>query len=396
MRKTLFVILAVLLAALLCACGNKTVENTSSPEPTATAEATATPSPTATPTAEPTPEATPSAPQLQLGDTIENDNFKMTLNSVEVVDRHEFSTSENSTIYSVPENGYRFLLLRGHFENKSTNVIPSSSIACTVLVNDVFTVNCSRAEFVFERERAWEIDPFTDFNYSIRVSIPQKLADDLKSAVYTIQFNDDMSAIDSEWQDDGSLSVTADETYNVIYGTPSTTSTSSESSKTSNNASIVGNNQIECDAFNMTFDSAEIVKKYEYPLSEYSTTSQEAENGYKLLVLRGHIENKSTEKIKSSSFSCSVDVNGVFAADTSRTTLNFERVYHYEMDPFTDVDYFIFASIPEKIADNFEHAVFDFCFNNNLTSNVSAEAADNRYCITYNGSDSTLTLENKQ
>lgn len=215
MKKTLFVILAVLLAALLCACGNKTVENTSSPEPTATAEATATPSPTATPTAEPTPEATPSAPQLQLGDTIENDNFKMTLNSVEVVDRHEFSTSENSTIYSVPENGYRFLLLRGHFENKSTNVIPSSSIACTVLVNDVFTVNCSRAEFVFERERAWEIDPFTDFNYSIRVSIPQKLANDLKSAVYTIQFND--------------------ETYNVIYGTPSTTSTSSESSKTSNN-----------------------------------------------------------------------------------------------------------------------------------------------------------------
>lgn len=235
MKKTLSAILAVLLAALLCVCGSKTVENTSSPEPTATAEATATPSPTATPTAEPTPEATPSAPQLQLGDTIENDNFKMTLNSVEVVDRHEFSTSENSTMYSVPENGYCFLLLRGHFENKSTNVIPSSSIACTVLVNDVFTVNCSRAEFVFERERNWEIDPFTDFNYSIRVSIPQKLADDLKSAVYTIQFNDDMSAIDSEWQDDGSLSVTADETYNVIYGTPSTTSTSSESSKTSNN-----------------------------------------------------------------------------------------------------------------------------------------------------------------
>ena len=78
----------MLLAALLCACGSKTVENTSSPEPTDTAEATATPSPTATPTAEPTPEATPSAPQLQLGDTIENDNFKMTLNSVEVVDRH--------------------------------------------------------------------------------------------------------------------------------------------------------------------------------------------------------------------------------------------------------------------------------------------------------------------
>lgn len=302
MRKTLFVILAVLLAALLCACGSKTVENTSSPEPTATAEATATPSPTATPTAEPTPEATPSAPQLQLGDTIENDNFKMTLNSVEVVDRHEFSTSENSTIYSVPENGYRFLLLRGHFENKSTNVIPSSSIACTVLVNDVFTVNCSRAEFVFERERAWEIDPFTDFNYSIRVSIPQKLADDLKSAVYTIQFNDDMSAIDSEWQDDGSLSVTADETYNVIYGTPSTTSTSSESSKTSNNASIVSNNQIECDAFNMTFDSAEIVKKYEYPLSEYSIHLRKLKTDTNFLFCEAILKINRQRKLKAVAF----------------------------------------------------------------------------------------------
>lgn len=88
--------------------------------------------------------------------------------------------------------------------------------------------------------------------------------------------------------------------------------------------------------------------------------------------------------------------NKKFVSVFSFLRLNFERIYYYEIDPFTDVDYFIFASIPEKIADNFEHAVFDFCFNNNLTSNVSAEAADNRYCITYNGSDSTLTLENKQ
>ena len=50
MKRTLSVILAILLAVSLCACGNSAAESTSSPEPTATAEATATPKPTAKPT----------------------------------------------------------------------------------------------------------------------------------------------------------------------------------------------------------------------------------------------------------------------------------------------------------------------------------------------------------
>lgn len=80
MKKALSLILAALLAASLCACGNTAAESTSSPEPTATAEATATPPPTAapTPTVEPTPEP---VADYKIGDSIETDNFKMTFDS---------------------------------------------------------------------------------------------------------------------------------------------------------------------------------------------------------------------------------------------------------------------------------------------------------------------------
>lgn len=204
MRKTLSAILAALLAVSLCACGNNAAESTSSPEPTATAEA------TATPTAEPT----PTVPQLQLGDTIETDNFKMTLESVKVVSRHEYRTSANSTTYSIAENGYRYLLLQGHFENKSTDIIFNSSIVCTATINDVFTADWGRAEFIFERTYSSEIDPFTDVNYAIRISIPQKLAADLTNVVYTLQFD-------------------TGEAYTVIYDAPNATNEPTENSEIS-------------------------------------------------------------------------------------------------------------------------------------------------------------------
>ena len=66
MKKNLSAILTVLLAALLCACGNNRMENTSSgQEPTP--DTAATPSPTATPLGTYT-RGNTTIPQLQLGD----------------------------------------------------------------------------------------------------------------------------------------------------------------------------------------------------------------------------------------------------------------------------------------------------------------------------------------
>ena len=90
MEKALSLILAALLAASLCACGNNAAESTSSPEPTATAEATATPTAVPTPTAEPTPEP---VADYKIGDSIETDNFKMTFDSIELLTDYRYATS---------------------------------------------------------------------------------------------------------------------------------------------------------------------------------------------------------------------------------------------------------------------------------------------------------------
>ena len=147
MRKTLSAILAVLLAALLCACGSKPVENTSSPEPTATAEATATPEvtatplPTATPTAEPTPEPTPTIPQLQLGDTIDLDFLKMTIDNISIEDEiYPFDTS-GAYLYISDVDGSQYVCLRGVITNLSSSDLDSRYFMSKVTINDKYSYN---------------------------------------------------------------------------------------------------------------------------------------------------------------------------------------------------------------------------------------------------------------
>lgn len=200
MRKTLSAILAVLLAALLCACGNKTVENTSSPEPTATAEATATPSPTATPTAEPTPEPTPTIPQLQLGDTIDLDFLKMTIDNISIEDEIYPSDTSGAYMYISDVDGSQYVCLRGVITNLSSSDLDSQYFMSKVIINDEYSYNAelcigSSPNAVSD----YALEPLGSANYYLYASVPDTAVNIMEKGTISLAFNDGFACSDGNY-----------------------------------------------------------------------------------------------------------------------------------------------------------------------------------------------------
>ena len=113
---------------------------------------------------------------------------------------------------------------------------------------------------------------------------------------------------------------------------------------------------IENDKFTMTFESMDILPEYSYKTSEYSSTSLYVENGYKILLVRGHMENTSTSAISDSCFVRTVTVNGEYVVSDYDVRLSFVRDKYFEIDPYTEVEYCLYINIPEKLAEKFETA----------------------------------------
>lgn len=124
---------------------------------------------------------------------------------------------------------------------------------------------------------------------------------------------------------------------------------------------------IDTENFTMTFDSLEIVEEYSYRVSDYSTMSIYVEDGYKAVLVKGHIENKSMSVISDSSFYRKAVVNDVFEVEDHDVRLSFARDKYFEIDPFTDLDFVMYINIPEKLADMFETVTFTLGFKNDMS-----------------------------
>lgn len=157
---------------------------------------------------------------------------------------------------------------------------------------------------------------------------------------------------------------------------------------------------IDNENFSMSFGSMEILDEYSYNTSEYSSTSLYVEDGYKILLVCGHIENKSTSVISDSSFARTVVVNGTYTVTGYDVRLDFKRNKYFEIDPYTDLDYFLYINIPEKLAAQFETATFTLGFNNDMSipvtkrkmDGIAVTLTDNLYAIT-NGTASETAEE---
>ena len=120
-------------------------------------------------------------------------------------------------------------------------------------------------------------------------------------------------------------------------------------------------------AFTMTFDSLEVLDEFSYKTSEYSSTSLYVEDGYKLLLLTGHIENTGTTAFSDSSFFRTCVVNDSYTVTDYDVRLSFKRDKYFEVDAYTDVDYYLYINIPEKLAAQYEKATFTLGFNDDMS-----------------------------
>ena len=162
------------------------------------------------------PEEPPMAEEVipvDIGGSIETKDFIMTFNTVEVLDDYSYRTSDISTTSLYVEEGYKLLAIRGHFENVGNATIQDSAFSMTATINGDFVLDGYDVRIDFERNKSFEVDPYTDLDYVIHCNIPEKLAAQFETVDLTIGFNDDMSTPVTIWDMEGNQTVEVDNKY---------------------------------------------------------------------------------------------------------------------------------------------------------------------------------------
>lgn len=219
MKRICIAALAAALCLSLCACGGG--GGSSAPAETGSSEET-TPVTTApvatTPVPEETEPAAPSATPVEVGGSITTDNFVMTFDSLELLPEYSYATSEYSSTSLYVEEGYQLLVVKGTLENVGTTVISDSCFSLTATVNDEYVVDGYDVRLNFERDKYFEVDPYTEQAYNLYINIPDKLAEMFETASFTIGFKDDMSVPTTTYGSDGSVTVDIDQQYVFTSG----------------------------------------------------------------------------------------------------------------------------------------------------------------------------------
>ena len=155
------------------------------------------------------------AVHVTLGDVIENEFFSMTIDSIDILDEFSYRTSEYSTTSLFVEEGYKLLMIKGHFENRSTVAISDSMLALTATVNNTYKLDGFDVKIDFLRSKSFEIDPYTDLDYVLHINIPNKLADMYENVTFTLGYNNDLSIPTTIWNMDGTKTTEVDNLYAI-------------------------------------------------------------------------------------------------------------------------------------------------------------------------------------
>ncbi len=183
-RKVLISILICLFCISLCGCGSSSSSDGASSETDVTESGDMN-----------TAEEEPEVIKLEIGDTIETDSIKMTIDSVEIVDKYPLPDLD--TTY-VPSAGYKMLLVKGAFVNKTDADISNASFNVLTTVNEEPT-DC---KLFFENDDQWTAPASSEMNYFIPGKVSEHQFEQYDTATITIGFRDDMSAITPDYTDD--------------------------------------------------------------------------------------------------------------------------------------------------------------------------------------------------
>ncbi len=308
MKKITALLLAAIMCLSLAACGNdKTEADTNDPQEPKTE---ATDAPVESDPAEAEPEETPEPEQeavaLSIGDTLDNENFTMTFDSLELLDEFSYRTSEYSSTSLYVEDGYKLLLVMGHIENKSMAAISDSSFFRTAVVNGSYTVTDYDVRLSFKRDKYFEIDPYTDLDYFLYINIPEKLAEQFETVTFTLGFNDDMSYPTKTWNSDGTTTTETDNLYAITGGTASKAAgevdamkeTAGEvASPASEVKAIALGDVISTDDFDFTLNEVELTYELKPKNTSSVYTSYKAPDGKVYIHVDGTYYNKAKKDV---------------------------------------------------------------------------------------------------
>ena len=200
------------------------------------------------------------------------------------------------------ENGYKLLLVMGHFDNIGTTTISDSAFSRSVVVNGTYTVTDYDVRFSFKRDKYFEIDPYTDLDYCLYINIPEKLADQFETATFTLGFNDDLSYPETVYHADGTKTVTTDNLYALTSGLtaggevqPESAETTQPEADTPAAQALAVGDTVSTAYWEITLAKAELATAI-YPVeSSSSGIHYEVADGYHFVNLEFDIKNLDTD-----------------------------------------------------------------------------------------------------
>lgn len=305
MKKIITLLLTATICIGLAACGSNTSGTTNA------APAAAAPVETAAPDTEPEtePEAKQEVTYLSLGDTIQNDKFTMSFESMDILSEYKYKTSDYSSTSLYVEDGYKLLLVRGHMENTSTAVISDNCFVRTATVNGEYVVSDYDVRLSFARSKYFEIDPYTEIEYFLYINIPEKLAEKFETAEFTIAFNDDMSTPVTTWELDGTKSTPTDHVYALVSGLGSAETAAENAAETAdvqeqeatseaiNYKALNQGDVISTEDFDFTLNKVELTYELKPVNTSSVYTSYEAPDGKVYIHVDGDYYNKSKKDV---------------------------------------------------------------------------------------------------
>ena len=288
MKKVWSIALAGALCLSLCACGGGEEAAAPSATPETVPESASIPPESQAPVAE----------TLEIGDSIDNEQFRMTFDALELLDEYSYDTSEYSSTSLYVEEGYKLLVVKGHFENKATSVISDSAFAFTATVNDTYTVDGYDVHLDFQRSKSFEIDPYTDLDYVLHINIPGKLAEQFETATFTIGFNDDLSDPTTTWSSDGGRTAETDQLYALTSGLTSGEAGGGESGGETAAQTIAIGDMITTDDYEFTLTNVELTYEVQPPNTSGVYSSYSAESGKVFVHVEADVKNTMQRDIR--------------------------------------------------------------------------------------------------
>lgn len=301
MNKRFAIALVLAICLSLCACTSSAGEPTlptSTTQDSAVLPATEPVVETDAPNDEP---AKPEAIPVKCGESIDTENFLMTFDSIELLPEFSYSTSEYSSTSLYVENGYKLLMVRGHFENRAMVPISDSSFHFTAVVNGEYVVDGFDVRLNFFRDKYFEIDPYTDLDYVLYINIPEKLAEQFETVTFTLGFKDDMSLLTQTWNSDGTVTWDSDYEYALTggisgedgEGNPDTASAPEAAANTLEIGQL-----ITTDEYEFTLTKVELTYEVLPPNASSVYSSYVAESGKVFIHVAAEVKNTMTRDIR--------------------------------------------------------------------------------------------------